>query len=840
MADKKVSQFAIAANLDDAVLAGYVTGDTTNNWQFTISLFDARYYQQGAGFPASATTSGTFDNARISQSSVVQHVGSLSHSSLLPSSLGNDDHTIYHTDARGDARYYTQAQVDSLLSGVGGGGSVASIFGRTGVVTAQPGDYTAAQITETVSAKIMTLDERSKLDLIEDGATADQTPAEIVAATNYYLGQTDWQLGGGGSGATSVLWASKVESVDVPGGGFKEVVLTATGATPTGHVTDLIEIPTTDADVSAWARITANDTITIRVSTIGPAITISGTWKVSWVAKTSYSWFSHTVNETVAGSDFTTVTVPALGVANATHVVKFIYLPTTSAKLKAWSVVGTDEVTVRAENTDAPGVLLDGDVEVVVQLKSAAFPESVPGTGNTTTVADYTALIASTEQTKLVYMKCYSNTDDGGGGWFEARESGATIDYGHVVGHGSGGAWRYHRLGVNKGVANVCHFGAQGSGDVAHRTANTTAFQRAIDYLSTVSATDYNGGYALIVPKGAGEYYIDGEVTIPTTVAELHILGIGRVTICQYTDGTGIFVFTKNQTDTPTSLHRFVLIRDITFSWFSFQQLADFRSNAVMLTNAPDGSAGHTFGFTFEQCKFERGRCGFTLIKTGDASWTDAETDAWVAGGFVQTVCFDKCSFYYMSGGAYYVSDTSAGGPQLLFRNINSTHGYTSGGRVKILEREFIYVNHAQIVTIDDLEFLMADRALIYCGNSHNVKLTQIAFEFYNMADQSQAMRFNGGDTFFTVDGIRIQNSTFPADRWIVATYQATGRVMGSCLAYNNTSTTGRLYFCGRYAGSTGTIGWDANAKYTANNATCAAADNSNVTTWAPSAITNT
>lgn len=33
--------------------------------------------------------------------------------------LSDDDHPQYHTDARGDARYYTQAQVDGLLEGVG-------------------------------------------------------------------------------------------------------------------------------------------------------------------------------------------------------------------------------------------------------------------------------------------------------------------------------------------------------------------------------------------------------------------------------------------------------------------------------------------------------------------------------------------------------------------------------------------------------------------------------------------------------------------------------------------------------------------------------------------------
>jgi hypothetical protein len=294
--------------------------------------------------------------------------------------------------------------------------------------------------------------------------------------------------------------------------------------------------------------------------------------------------------------------------------------------------------------------------------------------------------------------------------------------------------------------------------------------------------------------------------------------------------------------DTDTNLHRHVVIRDITFSWFSWQELTDFRSNVVMPTNAPDGTAGHTFGFSFENCLFERGRCVFTLIKTGDASWTDAETDAWTATGaaFVQSVRFNKCHFAFMSGGAYYVSDPAAGGPQLTFRDCTSMHGYEDGGRVKILEREFIYVNHAQMVVIDQVEFLMADRAFIYCGNAHNVRLSSIALEFCNMADQSQIMRFNGGNTFFTVEGVRIQNCTFPADRILVATYQAHGRVTASCLSYSNTHTTGRLYYCGRYAGSTGTIGWDAMQNTPTGTATCPAADNSNVTLWAPDAITNT
>ena len=43
----------------------------------------------------------------------------------LLSGLSNDDHLQYHTDARGDARYYTKAQVDSLVGSVGSPGDLS-------------------------------------------------------------------------------------------------------------------------------------------------------------------------------------------------------------------------------------------------------------------------------------------------------------------------------------------------------------------------------------------------------------------------------------------------------------------------------------------------------------------------------------------------------------------------------------------------------------------------------------------------------------------------------------------------------------------------------------------
>ncbi|KGA24563.1 hypothetical protein KS43_23350, partial [Pectobacterium odoriferum] len=52
---------------------------------------------------------------------------------------------------------------------------VVSVFGRTGAVTAQPGDYTADQITETATRKFASPDEKSiwnaKQDALISGTT---------------------------------------------------------------------------------------------------------------------------------------------------------------------------------------------------------------------------------------------------------------------------------------------------------------------------------------------------------------------------------------------------------------------------------------------------------------------------------------------------------------------------------------------------------------------------------------------------------------------------------------------------------------------------------------------
>ncbi|WP_379059408.1 discoidin domain-containing protein [Pectobacterium brasiliense] len=56
-----------------------------------------------------------------------------------------------------------------------GASGVASVFGRTGVVTAQPGDYTADQITETATRKFATPDEKAVWNAKQDALVSGTT-----------------------------------------------------------------------------------------------------------------------------------------------------------------------------------------------------------------------------------------------------------------------------------------------------------------------------------------------------------------------------------------------------------------------------------------------------------------------------------------------------------------------------------------------------------------------------------------------------------------------------------------------------------------------------------------
>jgi len=88
------------------------------------------------------------------------------------------------------------AAMAAIHGGGGGGGAVSSVFGRVGDVDADVGDYSADQIFETTTAKIMTDLERTKLAGIEAGAQINtvtsvfgRTGAVVSGSSDYTAAQ---------------------------------------------------------------------------------------------------------------------------------------------------------------------------------------------------------------------------------------------------------------------------------------------------------------------------------------------------------------------------------------------------------------------------------------------------------------------------------------------------------------------------------------------------------------------------------------------------------------------------------------------------------------------------
>lgn len=83
-----------------------------------MKLLYTLYYETSSGFDNTVKCAITYvaDHRFTHDREVSAAVFNSDHSNL--SGLGNDDHLQYHTDARGDARYYTKTQIDSTVSGL--------------------------------------------------------------------------------------------------------------------------------------------------------------------------------------------------------------------------------------------------------------------------------------------------------------------------------------------------------------------------------------------------------------------------------------------------------------------------------------------------------------------------------------------------------------------------------------------------------------------------------------------------------------------------------------------------------------------------------------------------
>lgn len=170
----------------------FMTDLTNTKWEVFISNTTGPTGDPGAdgtdgqGVPVGGTTGQVLakaSNADYVTEWVDASGGSSDHGTLT--GLSDDDHTQYHNDSRGDARYYTKSQVDTSLSGKADTSHAHSIANVTGLQTAldgkqASGSYAASSHTHTAS---------EVTDFSE--AVDDRVSALLVAGTNITLTYND-------------------------------------------------------------------------------------------------------------------------------------------------------------------------------------------------------------------------------------------------------------------------------------------------------------------------------------------------------------------------------------------------------------------------------------------------------------------------------------------------------------------------------------------------------------------------------------------------------------------------------------------------------------------------
>jgi len=167
----------------------FMTDLTNTRWEVFIANTTGPTGDPGAdgqGVPVGGTTGQVLakvDGTDYNTEWVDSSGGSSDHGALT--GLSDDDHTQYHNDSRGDARYYTKSQVDTSLSGKADTSHTHSIANVTGLQTAldgkqASGSYAASSHTHTAS---------EVTDFSE--AVDDRVSALLVAGTNITLTYND-------------------------------------------------------------------------------------------------------------------------------------------------------------------------------------------------------------------------------------------------------------------------------------------------------------------------------------------------------------------------------------------------------------------------------------------------------------------------------------------------------------------------------------------------------------------------------------------------------------------------------------------------------------------------
>ena len=353
-------------------------------------------------------SSGGFRKAKTSNLSA----GITDHGQLT--GLSNDDHSQYHNDARGDARYYTRAQIDASLDSKSDNTHnhdvayaaithVSDTGNPHGVAKSQVGLANVENIKTNLSA---TVDPSQNDDGI-DGYVVGSRWINTVADREFVcldaaLGAAVWiettQSGGGtaldtielsdsatamngrnylltgGSGKTLMLPATVAanSSVGVSNRSGSAWTISRNGKTIEDAVADVTLQDGLDA-VFAYGGI--NNWLLLRsvAGGISPPVLPSGT---------------STLPSSIPAGGSVEVVVPISGIEPATHAVTFLHVPSANAKIARYGVVtATDQATVTLTNIGTTEITgLFGNVTVKADTiagapglsGTAAMPSSIP------------------------------------------------------------------------------------------------------------------------------------------------------------------------------------------------------------------------------------------------------------------------------------------------------------------------------------------------------------------------------------------------------------------------------------------------------------------------------
>ena len=199
----------------EEVVDSIVISPISNEDTVTITIQDAVYVVGGVGGGAVDSVNGQAGTVTLDTDNIGEGVINLYHTEDRVAATANVAANTTHRTATDNPHGVTKEQVG--LSNVNNTSdlnkpvSTATQSALDAKISADGSVTTHSDVTDAGSGAIITGTERTKLNGIEAGATADQTGAEIITAIDTELGNTDWQGGGGGGGG----WTRSFLSADV-------------------------------------------------------------------------------------------------------------------------------------------------------------------------------------------------------------------------------------------------------------------------------------------------------------------------------------------------------------------------------------------------------------------------------------------------------------------------------------------------------------------------------------------------------------------------------------------------------------------------------------------------